>query len=75
MADIVSEFCQSLNIGCNADKTIYVTTDKDAPDIEIYDWKTKEKTACKRKGPTEPVRYLGVHLTMTLDWSESIKKH
>ena len=75
MADIVSEFCQSLNIGCNADNTIYVTTDKDAPDIEIYDWKTKEKTTCKRKGPTEPVRYLGVHLTMTLDWSESIKKH
>ena len=51
MADIVSEFCQSLNIGCNADKTIYVTTDKDALDIEIYDWKTKEKTACKRKDP------------------------
>ena len=74
LADIVSEFCESLNIGINADKTIYVTTDTTAPDIEIYNWKTRSKTTCKRKGPNDPVRYLGVHLTMTLNWKTSINK-
>ena len=73
LADIVSEFCQSLNIGCNADKTIYVTTDTESPDIEIYDWKTKAKAPCKRKGPEDPIHYLGVYISMNLDWSTAIR--
>ena len=43
LADIVSEFCESLNIGINADKTIYVTTDTTAPDIEIYKWRCADR--------------------------------
>ena len=74
LANIVSQFCKSLNIGINADKTIYTTTEKNCPDIQIYDWKTKALVPCKFVQPSDPVRYLGTHISLSLETNTIVNK-
>ena len=69
LADILSQFCAAIGLNINASKSYYTTSDPDTDlKITVFDPLTKHCIPTKRIPSTEPIRYLGVYLTVDLKW-------
>ena len=69
LADILSQFCAAIGLKLNAGKSFYSTTDPNPNhSISIYDPATNTSKHTQKVPPTAPIRYLGVHFTLDLNW-------
>jgi hypothetical protein len=71
MANIVAQFCNTIQLGINHKKSYYTTTDPNAPHITFIQTEGPTKPATKVP-PSNPVRYLGIHLTLDLKWAHHV---